>query len=102
MDYKTDQDEGGLDGYGLQVRLYALALQYQIGRPVDRGFLYYLRQDKAVSVDLSPGALADAASVVERFRDAQHQVHFPLNEGRHCLGCGFYGSSCPAGEVVAP
>ncbi|MGH9591786.1 MAG: 3'-5' exonuclease, partial [Bryobacteraceae bacterium] len=40
VDYKTDRDESSSEGYALQLRLYALALERYAGRRPDRAALY--------------------------------------------------------------
>jgi CRISPR/Cas system-associated exonuclease Cas4 (RecB family) len=82
--------------YAMQVRLYAMAVERVAGRPPDRAWLYFLRPDKAVAVDLAPSLLESPEQVVREFRDAQERGEFPLNEGAHCQRCGFYRGACPA------
>ena len=53
VDYKTDRDESGGDGYALQLRLYALALERYAGRRPDRAVLYYLRSNRIVEISLT-------------------------------------------------
>ena len=53
VDYKTDRDESGGDGYALQLRLYALALERYAGRRPNRAVLYYLRSNRIVEISLT-------------------------------------------------
>ena len=52
VDYKTDRDESAAEGYALQLRLYALALERYAGRRPDRAVLYYLRSNRIVEISL--------------------------------------------------
>lgn len=97
VDYKTDRDASGSEAYALQLRLYALALEHYGGRLPDRAVLYYLRNDRAVDIDLAGTRLEDVRSMVRALREAQEKLEFPLNEGEQCGRCPFYGGICPAG-----
>ncbi len=52
VDYKTDR-ESSAEAYALQLRLYALALERQVGRLPDRAILFYVRSENAVEISLS-------------------------------------------------
>jgi CRISPR/Cas system-associated exonuclease Cas4 (RecB family) len=100
VDYKTDRDESSSDGYALQLRLYALALERHCGRRADRACLFYLRTGNQVDVKLDgismdDGVLDAARDTVRRLRDAQESREFPLNEGDRCRRCAFAGGLCP-------
>ncbi|MBX5495237.1 MAG: PD-(D/E)XK nuclease family protein, partial [Bryobacteraceae bacterium] len=96
VDYKTDRfDEDRVDGYSLQLRLYALALERMKGRLPDEAWLYFLRPDRAVRVSLDAEALAEACNAVREFREAQERLDFPLRAGKHCYQCEFYRGICP-------
>lgn len=101
VDYKTDETKGQLDdadlrSYELQLRVYALALERFTGRLPDEAYIYLLRPNVVVPVDLLPLFLEDAGRVVREFREAQSTLHFPLMEGEHCRRCPFFRGLCPA------
>lgn len=96
VDYKTDRyDPSRVEHYAIQLRLYALAIEKVAGRLPDQAWLYFLRPNEPVPVDLSPASLASAREMVARFREAQNTLSFPLHEGKHCFHCGFYHGLCP-------
>jgi ATP-dependent helicase/nuclease subunit A len=103
VDYKTDEAgfDGGVErgeGYALQLRLYALALEKLTGRLPDRAWLFYLRRGEAVPVALDDASLAAAVEVVRAFRRAQEELDFRLREGKQCRTCEFFRGACPAGR----
>ena len=98
VDYKTDREESSTDGYALQLRLYALALERYAGRRPDRAVLYYLRLNRAIEISLSDEDLMAARNVVRQLREAQDQLQFPLKVGDQCRKCLFWGGVCPAGR----
>ncbi len=105
VDYKTDDVEAGAprercESYALQLRLYALALERLTGKLPDRAFVYLLRPDVAVPIDLGPERIGEALEVVKDFREAQSEARFDLHEGDHCHRCPFYRGLCPAGSVA--
>jgi ATP-dependent exoDNAse (exonuclease V) beta subunit len=105
IDYKTDRFDPGaaperLEGYELQLRIYAIALERIAGRLPDRAVLVFLRNGVSVDVDLSPELLKKAESVVRRLAECQNSMDFPLLEGSHCKRCEYYRGSCPAKEPV--
>ena len=101
VDYKTDAVNGieahqRAGEYALQLKLYAAALEKLAGRPPDHAYLYFLRPDKAVEVDLTPSLLESPEQIVRDFLEAQEKMEFPLNQGTHCQRCRFYKNVCPA------
>jgi ATP-dependent exoDNAse (exonuclease V) beta subunit len=102
VDYKTDSvtaaeaHRRALD-HALQLRLYALAVERFAGRAPDRAWLYFLRPNTVVEVDLAPSLLERPEQIVRDFEDAQSNLEFPLNEGDRCHRCAFYRDLCPAG-----
>jgi len=98
VDYKTDRDESAAEGYALQLRLYALALERYAGRRPDRAVLYYLRSNRMVEIGLTDEDLAAARSAVRELREAQEQLQFPLIIGEQCKKCWFWKGLCPAGR----
>jgi CRISPR/Cas system-associated exonuclease Cas4 (RecB family) len=105
VDYKTDQirlpiDQSRIASYALQLRIYAMAIEKITGRLPDSAWLYLLRPDQAVEIDLSPAECAKAREAVAALRDAQDALRFPLSEGTHCTRCEFYKALCPAGKVL--
>jgi ATP-dependent helicase/nuclease subunit A len=96
VDYKTDRDTLTSGQYGVQLRLYALALERYAGRLPDRAILYYLRSNQAIEVGISEEELAGAKSAVAAFREAQESLEFPLRAGEQCKRCEFFGNRCPA------
>ena len=101
VDYKTDavnvtEAHRRAQDYGLQLRLYAMAVEQLTGRAADRAFLCFLRPKVVVEVDLAPSLLESPADVVREFQEAQNSLQFPLNEGEHCHACPFFRDLCPA------
>ena len=106
VDYKTDQlrkpiDARRVHAYGLQLQLYAIALERIAGRPVTRAFLHFLRPNELVEVDLSPLELNAAREYVRSFLKAQDSLEYPLNMGDHCFRCEYYKEVCPARRSLA-
>jgi ATP-dependent helicase/nuclease subunit A len=102
VDYKTDdigaqEVEARASAYKLQLRFYALAIEKLTGTLPAEAWLHFLRPDVTVRVDLRPGDLRAARSLVGEMTTAQRALRFPLNEGAHCLRCAFYRGKCPAG-----
>jgi ATP-dependent exoDNAse (exonuclease V) beta subunit len=101
VDYKTDR-VGAADAparaeqYALQLRLYALALERLTGRMPDEAYVYFLRPNAAVPVDLRPSLFDAPEAAVREFREAQERLHFPLREGQHCRTCPHFTRLCPA------
>ncbi|MBZ5581101.1 MAG: UvrD-helicase domain-containing protein [Acidobacteriia bacterium] len=101
VDYKTDevtraQARERADDYAFQLRLYALALERATGRAPDRAWLYFLRPNTAVEVDLSPSLLDSPEQVARDFQEAQAELRFPMKEGERCRHCPFARDLCPA------
>ncbi len=99
VDYKTDRNDPPVE-YGLQLRIYALALERLLDRRIDRAYLYLLRSDRALEIDLSDRAMEEAVGSVREFREAQSTLHFPLRPGEQCKRCEFYRGMCPAGKQL--
>ncbi|HEY1339671.1 MAG TPA: UvrD-helicase domain-containing protein [Bryobacteraceae bacterium] len=102
VDYKTDavtaaEARERAQEYGLQLRLYALAIERLTGRAPDRAWLHFLRPNTLVEVDLAPSLLDSPEQIVRDLGDAQSRLEFPLNEGEHCKRCPYYRDLCPAG-----
>jgi CRISPR/Cas system-associated exonuclease Cas4 (RecB family) len=104
VDYKTDRvsdDREFRGAYGLQLQIYALALERYAGRAADRAVLYYLRPDKTINVPTDAEA---ARTAVRAFLNAQDAARDPLNPdpvnaypmkpGEQCRRCGFFGNLC--------
>jgi ATP-dependent helicase/nuclease subunit A len=104
VDYKTDSvsaveaHQRALD-HALQLRLYALAIERFARRVPDRAWLYFLRPNTVVEVDLSPSLLERPDQIVRDFQNAQSKLEFPLNEGERCHRCPFWRDLCPAGRA---
>jgi ATP-dependent helicase/nuclease subunit A len=98
VDYKTDRDESAGEGYALQLRLYAVALEHYTGRRPNRAVLHYLRSNRIVEVSLSDADLDGARSAVRELKQAQDRLQFPLRVGKQCRKCLFWGGVCPAGS----
>jgi CRISPR/Cas system-associated exonuclease Cas4 (RecB family) len=101
VDYKTDRVTAAeaparAEQYALQLRLYALALERLTGRAPDEAYVYFLRPNIAVPVDLRPSLFDSPEAAVRDFRDAQQHQHFPLREGEHCRTCPHFTRLCPA------
>jgi ATP-dependent exoDNAse (exonuclease V) beta subunit len=107
VDYKTDSvtateaHQRALD-HALQLRLYALAIERFAGRVPDRAWLYFLRPNTVVEVDLTPSLLERPEQIVRDFQEAQSKLEFPLNEGERCHRCPFWRDLCPAGKAFGP
>ena len=105
MDYKTDQVKLPVEpdrkkAYALQLQIYAMAIQKLTGRLPDAAWLYFLRPDEAIEIDLSLASLAAASEAVLALREAQDTGQFPLREGAQCARCQFYQGLCPAGREL--
>jgi ATP-dependent exoDNAse (exonuclease V) beta subunit len=103
VDYKTDavtaaEAHQRAQDYELQVRLYALAVERVTGRAAGRAWLYFLRPNTVVDVDLTPSLLGSPEQMVREFQEAQERGEFPLSEGERCKRCPFYRDLCPAGH----
>jgi ATP-dependent exoDNAse (exonuclease V) beta subunit len=101
VDYKTDrvtpaEAPARAEQYALQLRLYALALERLTGHAPDEAYVYFLRPNVAVPVDLRPSLFDAPEAVVREFREAQEHQHFPVNEGDHCRACPHFTRLCPA------
>src|ERR1022692_794590 len=101
VDYKTDrvspaEAPARAEQYALQLRLYALALERLNGRAPDEAYVYFLRPNVAVPVDLRPSLFDAPEAAVREFREAQEHQHFPVNEGDHCRACPHFTRLCPA------
>lgn len=104
VDYKTDQVKSPVPRdrvlpYELQLQIYATALERIAGRLPDRAYLYFLRPNEAVEVNVQPLQLGLARTAVREFLQAQEQMEFPLKPGEHCLRCEHYKAMCPAGRI---
>ncbi len=104
MDYKTDdvtavEAHRRSQDYGLQLRLYCMAVERIAGRPPDRAWLHFLRPNTVVEVDLTPSLLESPEQMVRDFQEAQSGLEFPLNEGERCQRCPFSRGLCPAGAA---
>ena len=103
VDYKTDSVTAAeahrrAQDYALQLRLYALAVERFAGRAPDHAWLYFLRPNTVVEVDLTPSLLERPEQIVRDFEEAQSKLEFPLNEGERCRRCQFWRDLCPAGS----
>ena len=101
VDYKTDdvtasQAHQRAQDYAPQLRLYAMAVERVAARPVDRAWLYFLRPNVPLEVNLAPSLLDSPEQLVRDFLEAQSTGEFPLNEGERCQRCAFYKDLCPA------
>ncbi len=101
VDYKTDRVTAAeaparAERYALQLRLYALALERLTGRMPAEAYLYFLRPNLAIPIDLRPSLFDAPEAIVREFRDAQDRQDFPLREGSHCRTCPHFTRLCPA------
>jgi ATP-dependent exoDNAse (exonuclease V) beta subunit len=101
VDYKTDRVTAAdaparAERYALQLRLYALALERLNGRAPDEAYIYFLRPNAPVPVDLRPSLFDAPEAAVREFRQAQERQDFPLREGEHCRACPHFNRLCPA------
>lgn len=101
VDYKTDQVSAAeaparAERYALQLRLYALALERLTGRPPAEAYLYFLRPNLPVAVDLRPSLFNAPEPLLREFREAQASQRFPLRVGDHCRSCPHFTRLCPA------
>jgi len=102
VDYKTDEVTAieahqRAQDYELQLKLYAMAVERVAGRAPDRAWLYFLRPNRTLEVDLRPSLLDTPEQIVRDFQDAQSRLAFPTNEGERCKRCPFYRDLCPVG-----
>jgi len=102
-DYKTDHAEAAdapahARKYGVQLRLYAAALERALGRRPDHAYVFFLRPGVAAPVSLGANEMRETAALVQLFREAQSSLRFELNEGPACRTCPFYRGRCPAGR----
>jgi ATP-dependent exoDNAse (exonuclease V) beta subunit len=105
VDYKTDsvtapEAHRRAQDHALQLRLYAMAVERFAGRAPDRAWVYFLRPNTVVEVDLTPSLLERPEQIVRDFEDAQSKLEFPLNEGERCRHCQFFRDLCPAGQAT--
>lgn len=101
LDYKTDdikarEAASRAASYAPQLRLYALALERQTGRPPTHAFVYFLRPGVAVPVSLENSLIDNPEALVRDFREAQSSLQFPLHEGDHCARCPYVRGLCPS------
>jgi CRISPR/Cas system-associated exonuclease Cas4 (RecB family) len=102
VDYKTDEVTAAeahhrARDYGLQLRLYARAVESVAGRAPGRACLHFLRPNTLVEVDLAPTLIESPEQTVRDFQEAQSKLDFPLVEGEQCKRCSFFRDLCPAG-----
>jgi len=102
VDYKTDsvnsmEAHQRAQDYATQLRLYALAVERMTERPVDHAWLYFLRPNAAIEVDLRLSLFDSPEQVVRDLQEAQEKLEFPLREGPHCARCPFFQDLCPSG-----
>jgi ATP-dependent exoDNAse (exonuclease V) beta subunit len=103
VDYKTDSVTAAeahrrAQDHALQLRLYAMAVERFAGRAPDRAWLYFLRPNTVVEVDLTPSLLERPEQIAREFQEAQSKLEFPLREGERCRRCPFWRDLCPAGH----
>jgi ATP-dependent exoDNAse (exonuclease V) beta subunit len=101
VDYKTDvvnanEAHQRAQDYAMQLRLYALALERITSRSPDHAWLYFLRPNTPIEVDLRPSLLDSPEQVLREFQEAQDSLQFPMREGRHCTRCRFFKDLCPS------
>jgi len=98
VDYKTDQylSEQRREGYSLQLRLYALAVERMTERLPVEAWLFSLRDGGAHRVELGHEALEGALSVLRAWREAEARGEFPMNETAECRWCPYVAGACPA------
>lgn len=101
VDYKTDRirlpmDPVRLRAYSFQLQLYAIALERIAGKPVSHAYLYFLRPNECVEVDISPLQQNAVRETVRGFLSAQAAMEYPLSVGSHCYRCDYYRNVCPA------
>jgi ATP-dependent helicase/nuclease subunit A len=103
LDYKTDnvrpqEAVSRAAAYGLQLRLYALALERITGRLPSRACACFLRTGQAIPIAMDEPSLDEAKDMVRLFREAQSSLRFELREGEQCRRCPYYRGLCPAGR----
>jgi ATP-dependent helicase/nuclease subunit A len=102
VDYKTDAVDAETalhraTDYGLQLRLYAMAVERLTACAPRAAYVHFLRPNAAVPIDLSPSLVDSPEYIIQGFQEAQSSLEFPLNEGSHCRRCPFHKDLCPAG-----
>ena len=90
VDYKTDArpDEGRIEEYSMQMRLYALAVERAWRRP-DRCAVVFLKSGREVEVAPDPAGCAELVRVWKE-RSAE------MRPAPHCERCDFYQKECPS------
>ncbi len=101
VDYKTDavtavEAHQRAREYELQLKLYAQAVERIAGRAPDRAWLYFLKPNTAIEVNLEPSLLDTPEQIARDLQDAQASLQFPMNIAEHCRRCQFYRDLCPA------
>jgi CRISPR/Cas system-associated exonuclease Cas4 (RecB family) len=98
VDYKTDWHIGveRRREYATQLGLYSIALSRALGRNVDRAVLAALRSGTEIDVTWREDDAGRLTRLVEEFRAAGREGHFPIRAGRECEVCGFAAGACPA------
>jgi ATP-dependent helicase/nuclease subunit A len=101
VDYKTDRVSAAeaaarAEQYAVQLRLYALALERLNGRAPDEAYVYFLRPNVALAIDLRPSLFDAPEAAVREFREAQERQDFPLRVGERCHTCPHFMRLCPA------
>ena len=98
VDYKTDRHIGveRRREYATQLGLYSMALSRALGRNVDRAVLAVLRSRTEIDVTWRENDAGRLTRLVEEFRTAQTEGHYPMRAGKECESCEFAGGACPA------
>ena len=81
VDYKTDavnlaEAHRRARHYGLQLRLYAMAVEQLPGRPRSR-FPVFPRPNAVVEIDLAPSLIESPSEVVREFQEAKAACSSP-------------------------
>ncbi len=96
IDYKTDSGRTPQTApYELQLQIYAMALEQLIGRSPDRAYLYFLKPNEPIEVNITPLHQSGAREAVRDFLTAQNNMDFPIRPGAHCYRCPHYKAMCP-------
>jgi ATP-dependent exoDNAse (exonuclease V) beta subunit len=96
VDYKSDArlDAARLAAYRKQLQVYAAALAKRFRRWPDEAYLFLLREDRAIPIELRADDV-EAASWIAGYRDACSRGEFPTRPAAHCAWCPFAEGACP-------
>ena len=101
VDYKTDAIEASAapqraESYAPQLALYGIAIERALGKRPAHAWLYFLRCDTSVKIQLDGRAVQRVENLLADLRAAQDTLQFDLRVRDRCRSCQFYRGMCPA------